>query len=206
MEPTRRTAPDGTPYRDLNRNGVLDPYEDARVPVGERVRDLLARLSLPEKAGLLFHTVIEAGPDGTLLEGPGHIAKSATREVVCGRHLNHFNVHHLADARSAATWHNRLQLLAEEGVGRRVRRRLVAGPVDQPEQPAVELRQGSDVHRVEHGVQHGRVLTHDLIVRRADRACTAAAPTGRITSGGLSGLIDRRRPCDRPRRGTSTRR
>ena len=79
------------------------------------MRDLLARLSLPEKAGLLFHTVIEAGPDGALLEGPGHIAKSATREVVCGRHLNHFNVHHLADARSAATWHNRLQLLAEEG-------------------------------------------------------------------------------------------
>lgn len=114
MEPTRRTAADGTRYRDLNRNGVLDPFEDARLPAAARVDDLLRRLSLPEKAGLLFHTVIEAGEDGSLLEGRGHIAKSGTREVVCARHLNHFNVHHLADARQAAQWHNNLQRLAEE--------------------------------------------------------------------------------------------
>ena len=114
MEPTRAVASDGTPYRDLNRNRRLDPFEDPRLPAAARADDLLGRLSLPEKAGLLFHTVIEAGPGGDLLAGPGRIAKTATREVVVERNLNHFNVHHLADARTAARWANNLQRLAEQ--------------------------------------------------------------------------------------------
>ena len=91
-------------FRDLNHNGVMDPFEDPRRPVAERVEDLLGRLSLPEKAGLMFHTVIETGPDGALLTGPGHIAKTGTRDVVLGKLVNHFNVHVLQDARSAARW------------------------------------------------------------------------------------------------------
>ncbi|GGL39156.1 glycoside hydrolase family 3 protein [Phycicoccus endophyticus] len=104
---------DSPAWRDLNGNGVLDPYEDPRLPVEERVEDLLGRLSLEEKVGLMFHTVIEAGPDGGLLEGPGAISKSATSEVVLGKHLSHFNVHELRDARQAARWSNALQRLAE---------------------------------------------------------------------------------------------
>ena len=34
---TTLTAPDGTVFRDLNGNGVLDPYEDPRLPVAARV-------------------------------------------------------------------------------------------------------------------------------------------------------------------------
>ncbi len=101
------------PYRDLNANGVLDPYEDPTLPIGERVSDLLARLSLPEKAGLMFHTVIEAGSDGAPLEGPGMISKSGTRDVLVGKGINHFNVHALGDARTAARWHNAVQRIAE---------------------------------------------------------------------------------------------
>ena len=37
-------------FRDLNKNGMLDPYEDPRRPVEERVEDLLAQMTLPEKA------------------------------------------------------------------------------------------------------------------------------------------------------------
>ena len=114
MEPTRAVAADGTCYRDLNRNGRLDPFEDPRLPADRRAADLLGRLSLPEKVGLLFHTVIEAGADGSLLTGPGRIAKSATAEVVLGRYLNHFNVHQLTDATAAARWANALQALAEQ--------------------------------------------------------------------------------------------
>ena len=40
-------------FRDLNRNGALDPYEDWRLPVGTRVADLLSRMTLEEKAGLM---------------------------------------------------------------------------------------------------------------------------------------------------------
>jgi beta-glucosidase len=107
------TDPDGVRYRDLNGNGRMDPYEDPRLDVEARVEDLLARLSLPEKVGLMFHTVIEAGRDGTLVETEGRISKSPTSVVVLDKHLSHFNVHALQDARMAARWHNALQALAE---------------------------------------------------------------------------------------------
>ena len=50
-----RTAPiltiRGQRFRDLNRNGVLDGYEDWRLPTKSRVADLVARMTLEEKAG-----------------------------------------------------------------------------------------------------------------------------------------------------------
>jgi len=93
---------DGLRFRDLNGNGRLDPYEDHRRSIPERVADLLGRLSLPEKVGLMFHTVIEAGDDGSLVEAPGAISKSATSRVVLEKHMSHFNVHQLGHARVAA--------------------------------------------------------------------------------------------------------
>ena len=114
MHPTLARTRDGFGYRDLNHNGRLDPYEDSRLPTSQRVADLLGRLSLAEKVGLMFHTVIEAGPDGELLEIPGRISKSPTSSVVLGKLLSHFNVHVLNDARAAARWSNNLQRLAEQ--------------------------------------------------------------------------------------------
>src|SRR5690349_4686086 len=102
MRPVRLTSGGGVEYRDLNHNGRMDPFEDPRVPLEERVESLLGELSLEEKAGLLFHTVIEAGEDGSLLERPGRISKSPTSLVVRDKYLNHFNVHRLGDARTAA--------------------------------------------------------------------------------------------------------
>lgn len=115
-DPTRiaPTSIDGVAFRDLNRNGRLDPFEDPRLPVGDRVEDLLSRLSIEELVGLMFHTVIEAGTDGELLASPGRIAKSGSREVVLGKHLTHFNVHALSSPRMAARWSNALQELACE--------------------------------------------------------------------------------------------
>ncbi|MGI5500181.1 glycoside hydrolase family 3 protein [Lentzea sp. CA-135723] len=113
MRPVRLISEDGVEYRDLNGNGVMDPFEDPRLPVADRVADLLGRLSLEEKAGLLFHTVIEAGADGTVKEAPGDISKSPTSVVVTQKHLSHFNVHALHDARMAARWYNNLQRIAE---------------------------------------------------------------------------------------------
>ena len=40
---------DGFEYRDLNKNGRLDPYEDPRLPIEVRVEDLLAQMTLDEK-------------------------------------------------------------------------------------------------------------------------------------------------------------
>ncbi len=109
----RLVAPDGHLFRDLDHDGTMAPYEDSRRSAPERTDDLLARLSLAEKVGLMFHTVIEAGVDGALLEAPGTISKSPTSTVILGKLMSHFNVHHLGDARSAATWANAVQGLAE---------------------------------------------------------------------------------------------
>ena len=46
-------------FKDLNRNGVLDPYEDWRLPAEERAADLASRLTLDEMAGLMLYPVGE---------------------------------------------------------------------------------------------------------------------------------------------------
>ena len=63
---TTTLTQDGITFRDLNKNGRLDPYEDARRPIEERVEDLLSQMTLEEKAGLMFHTMIGMNPDGDL--------------------------------------------------------------------------------------------------------------------------------------------
>ncbi|KQZ85808.1 beta-glucosidase [Microbacterium sp. Root166] len=103
---------DGTRYRDLNGNGVMDPYEDPRLSSDDRADDLLGRLSLEEKAGLVFQTVIHVGAPGDH-DDPGHVGTGTARELVLGKRMNHFNVTRLPSARQTALWVNALQELAE---------------------------------------------------------------------------------------------
>ncbi|GCE45343.1 beta-glucosidase [Thermosporothrix hazakensis] len=105
---------DGFEFRDLNKNGRLDPYEDPRRPIEERVEDLLSQMTLEEKAGMLFQTMIGMNPDGTLKEAVEDMNPVPTSEMVKGRLMNHFNVLAITDPKSTAEWHNRLQALAEE--------------------------------------------------------------------------------------------
>ena len=79
-------------FRDLNKNGRMDPYEDDRLPVEERVADLLGRMTLEEKAGLLFYTMIGMNPDGTIQDGMGGFGPIFTTRMVAEQKLNHFNV------------------------------------------------------------------------------------------------------------------
>ncbi len=57
-------------FKDLDRNGVLDTYEDWRRPIEDRVADLLGRMTLEEKAGLLVHPMLRgySSPAGEVLE------------------------------------------------------------------------------------------------------------------------------------------
>jgi beta-glucosidase len=73
--------------------------------IEERVDELLARMTLEEKAGLMFHAPILMNPDGTLHED--------TEERIAGRHLNHFNIYFAPEPRQHAEWHNRLQDIAK---------------------------------------------------------------------------------------------
>ncbi len=100
-------------FRDLNGNGLLDPYEDSSRPVEERVADLLTRMTLEEKAGLMFHPPILMNGDGTLMEEDVDFFRGNTEELVVDRHLNHFNIYYAPEPRLHAEWQNRIQRLAE---------------------------------------------------------------------------------------------
>jgi beta-glucosidase len=104
---------DGFSYRDLNENGRLDLYEDSRRPIEERVEDLLSQMTLEEKAGMMFHTMIGMNEDGSLLEEIGPMNPAATSDLLAERFMNHFNVYAVAEPRQMAEWYNRLQELAE---------------------------------------------------------------------------------------------
>ena len=70
-----------------------------------QVDELLARMTLEEKVGLMFHAPIFMNADGTLLDD--------AEERIARRHLNHFNIYFAPGPRQHAEWHNRLQDLAK---------------------------------------------------------------------------------------------
>lgn len=109
----RSTAPDGTVYRDLNHNGVLDPYEDPRLPVDARVRDLLRRMTVEEKVGQMFHPQAEVGPDGMLVEENAYFLPNGTSHAIDELHVTHLlGIMMPSDPATIARWHNRLQDVA----------------------------------------------------------------------------------------------
>ena len=99
------SGPADQAFRDLNKNGVLDIYEDPAQPIESRVDDLLAQMNLPEKAGMLFHTMVPMFAGIPLPSG---------EELLETRLMNHFNVLGVVATRQMADWSNALQRKAEE--------------------------------------------------------------------------------------------
>lgn len=54
---------DGLRFKDLNRSGALDPYEDWRLTPEARAADLTGRMTLHEKAGMMMHASPPRVPD-----------------------------------------------------------------------------------------------------------------------------------------------
>src|SRR5690349_19438346 len=105
---------DGFTFRDLNKNGKLDPYEDPRRPLEERVEDLLKQMTIEEKAGMMFHTMIGMNKDGTIMEKMGIFPLPQSSDMIAVRLMNHFNIFMEASSpRLMARWHNSVQKLAE---------------------------------------------------------------------------------------------
>ena len=105
---------DGRIFRDLNKNGRLDVYEDARQPVEARVADLMGLMTLEEKAGLMFINGAVVNEDSSLEERPGEFqpGRVAINQVTAQK-MNHFNLWQIPGARVTAAWHNKLQRFAE---------------------------------------------------------------------------------------------
>lgn len=86
------------------------PWLNADLSVEERVELLLSAMTVAEKAGLFFHTMIAIGD---LDEDNPAFGLPAPRELVAGRHMSHFNLLGAAPTgRQMAEWHNALQELA----------------------------------------------------------------------------------------------
>jgi len=54
----------GLQFKDLNKNGKLDKYEDWRLTDDDRIADLVSQMTLEEKVGLMFHPNIAVPADG----------------------------------------------------------------------------------------------------------------------------------------------
>lgn len=57
---------DGKQFKDLNGNGKLDPYEDWRLSVDERINDLVSQMSDTEKVGMMMINDNNAGCAGAV--------------------------------------------------------------------------------------------------------------------------------------------
>ena len=113
---------DGITYRDLNKNGKLDIYEDPRQPVEARVEDLLRQMTLEEKAGMLFINGSFVAEDGSIdppdpkdtseiFEG---LASMMAKVQMEEHQMTHFNIWTIPGAMPLAIWSNNLQKFAEE--------------------------------------------------------------------------------------------
>ena len=95
-------------FKDLNRNGVLDPYEDWRLEPEERARDLAGRLSIEEIAGLMLYSSHQAVPDTVLTD--------QQKKFLTEDNLRAVLVTRVKSPEVAARWNNKVQALVE-GIG-----------------------------------------------------------------------------------------
>ena len=88
-----------------------EPYLDPARSTDERIEDLLGRMTLAEKAGMLFHTMVMISPDGDFNIEKGAFGGPSIRELA-DKHISHFNLVGSASAEKIAAWTNQLQELA----------------------------------------------------------------------------------------------
>jgi len=95
---------------DTTATSTVRPWLDADLPVDERVQLLLDAMTIEEKAGLFFHTMIAIGD----LEEPNPVfATPSAREFLETKRMTHFNLLGAAPTgREIAAWQNALQRLA----------------------------------------------------------------------------------------------
>lgn len=108
----------GIIFRDLNKNGKLDIYEDSRQPIDDRVNDLLSQMTLEEKAGTMFITMAGINKDGSVNEKPSltdpfSLLETGTSKMLFMKHMNHLNILTGASKKAMAEWYNNLQKLEE---------------------------------------------------------------------------------------------
>jgi beta-glucosidase len=121
---------DGFKFKDLNKNGELDAYEDWRLPVDDRARDIAGRMSIEQIAGLMLYSVHQAIPgkesgfgagsyNGKSFQLSGANAWDLSDEqkaFLKNDNLRHVLITTVKSPEVAARWNNSMQAFVE-GIG-----------------------------------------------------------------------------------------
>lgn len=96
---------DGFAFKDLSRNGELDPYEDWRLTSAERAADLASRLTLEEICGLMLYSSAVDAETPELTEGQKALLEKD--------HIRHMLIRDVASPEIGARWSNAVQKFCE---------------------------------------------------------------------------------------------
>jgi beta-glucosidase len=117
----------GLAFKDLNKNGKLDQYEDWRLPVDVRAKDLASKLSIEQIAGLMLYSSHQSLPArsggyfaGTYNGKPykeGEVDPSdltdQQKKFLQEDNLRHVLITTVKSPEIAAKWNNKLQAFCE---------------------------------------------------------------------------------------------
>lgn len=98
----------GYAFKDLNRNGKVDIYEDWRKPVQQRAEDLASQMTIEQIAGLMLYSAHQAVPTEEISE--------AQMKFLTEDNLRHVLVTRVGSPEIAAKWSNNVQAYVE-GIG-----------------------------------------------------------------------------------------
>lgn len=122
---------DGLKFKDLNKNGKLDPYEDWRLPVDERAKDLASQMTVEQIAGLMLysgHQTIPAAEQGFIAGTYDGVVFSQSKtanawdlsdqqkKFLEEDNLRHVLIMGVQSTETAARWNNEMQAFVE-GLG-----------------------------------------------------------------------------------------
>lgn len=115
-------------FKDLNKNGELDPYEDWRLSADQRAKDLAGRMSLEQIAGLMLYSAHQSIPStgrrgsnygGKPFSESGALASDLSDHQIkflSEDNLRHVLITSVESSVVAAQWNNNAQAYVE-GVG-----------------------------------------------------------------------------------------
>jgi beta-glucosidase len=120
----------GLAFKDLNKNGKLDPYEDWRLPVDARAKDLAGKMSVEQIAGLMLYSAHQAVPAaprgfGAATYGGKPFPESGAqppdltdqqKKFLAEDNLRHVLITRVQSPEVAAQWNNNVQAFVE-GIG-----------------------------------------------------------------------------------------
>jgi beta-glucosidase len=108
---------DGFTFRDLNKNGKLDVYEDSRQPIDARIKDIMSQMTIEEKAGMMFINGARINDDGSIQDQPGKgmfaFAPNALG-LIRDKKMNHFNLWAIPTIDALAKWYVAMQKYVED--------------------------------------------------------------------------------------------